>query len=62
MWDDLPEFDRELFERIIYISAQAEDHVDWVASHLMEGVVLEDSAGNGKTWGRQSIQFLSSDD
>ncbi|KAL2049502.1 hypothetical protein ABVK25_010189 [Lepraria finkii] len=51
VWDDLPEFDRELLERIIYISAQAEDQVDWVASHLMEGVVLEDSAGSGKTWG-----------
>ena len=62
VWDDLPEFDRELLERIIYISAQAEDHVDWVASHMMEVVELEDSAGSGKTWGRDSIQFLSSND
>lgn len=45
VWEDLPEFDRELLEHIHCFSAQAEDHKEWVDSHVSVEIDEEESIG-----------------
>ena len=46
VWEDMPEFDRELLERIHCFSAQAEDHQAWVNSQVGTNIDAEEPIVN----------------
>ena len=47
VWEDMPEFDRELLERIHCFSAQAEHHQAWVNSQIGTNNDAEEPINNG---------------
>ena len=47
VWEGMPEFDRELLERIHCFSAQAEDHKAWVTSQIGTNIDAEEPIDNG---------------
>ena len=46
VWEDMPEFDRELLEHIHCFSAQAEDHQAWVISQVGTNIDAEEPIDN----------------
>lgn len=46
--DDLPEFDRQLFDRVVGFSWQAEDHAEWVDTQLSDESETTETDGSGE--------------